>query len=139
MGTTGLLVGTDGTLAAVTVAQANGSHLASMYAHIGCRTVDVISVSTNAGTLDVWVDDEGAFTAAQNVIMSAVLTALTGHSALTFGNALILTSNDEGETLSLTAEQRHLITEVHKVAQAIPGVQDEIEAATLDAILTGRY
>ena len=68
MGTTGLLVGTDGTLAAVTVAQANGSHLASMYAHIGCRTVDVISVSTNAGTLDVWVDDEGAFTAAQNVI-----------------------------------------------------------------------
>jgi len=136
---TGLLVGTDGTLSAVDVAHADGSHLASMYAHIGCRTVDVVSTDSPAGPIDVWVDDEGAITSPQNVVMSAIVSALTRRSALIFGKALLLTSNSEGETLALTAEQRQLLTEVHRIILTIPGIQDDIEATALDAILTGRY
>ena len=135
---TGLLVGTDGMLRTVEVANVGGTHLASMYAHIGCRAVDVVAMRTEVGGVDAWVDDEGAYTAAPNIVMSAIAEAFTGSPSRIFGKALLLTSNHEGETLGLGTEQRRYLEELRNIIVTLPGIQDDILTANLEAILNGR-
>lgn len=66
-----LRIGVDGEVDDVVVGVEDDSHLRSLYALIGCRTVDVVQATAE---LDVWVDDEGMFSAPVNVPASFVLS-----------------------------------------------------------------
>ena len=134
---TGLLIDTTGQLRTVQVQNRGGSHLASMYEHIGCRTVDVATAPTQYGPVDVWVDDEGAYTSTENVLVSMLLRGFTGQGYRLFGNALLL-SNAGEDTIGLTADQIEYLTAIHALTVKLPTVIEELTRAHVEAAIAGR-
>lgn len=134
---TGLLIDTTGQLRTVQVQNRGGSHLASMYEHIGCRTVDVATAPTQYGPVDVWVDDEGAYTCTENVLISMLLRGFTGKPYRLFGKALVLSNDGEG-TIGLTADQIEYLTALHAFTVTLPTLIEELTRAHVEAAIAGR-
>ncbi|MEV0996812.1 DUF3846 domain-containing protein [Nonomuraea sp. NPDC050202] len=79
-----------------------GSSLDVMYREIGCRSVDVVRLTSR---LDMWLDDEGIYTQEINPFA----TALARHHGYTyqpyFGTVLLCSVTDEGDSIDLTVDQ----------------------------------
>jgi hypothetical protein len=102
-------------------------HLAHFYHLIGCRTVDVVRVvPAGAGRagLDMWIDDEGLYSAEPNPIASALVRLLWGREDVIqfHGAALFAGVNDGGETVGLTGMQASILDAV------VPKLIDKFKA-----------
>lgn len=75
--------------------------LEEMYEQIQCDIVDVVEITEG---IDVWVDDNGLFKPGNTVLEYKIKDNpdITLHLS---GNALFLSSNDEGESIGLTMKQ----------------------------------
>lgn len=113
--TVGLFLAQDGSLTEVTLnTQANGSNLNEMYHFLETRAVDVIRLPHN---IDLWVDDEALLHDDPRINVPLALTMALMVSAedmpVLCGSGLFLTFNDEGESVSLTEQQKQIIREHH--------------------------
>ena len=103
----GLRVNVDGTMEDVQIpAAGNGSHVEGLNRVIGSRTFDVVGMPDG---IDVFVDDEGLYTAVHNPVLSDMLSDLSGTRSLYYlhGAGVFLGSDAEtGDTLTLTPTQR---------------------------------
>lgn len=78
--------------------------LQTMYDNIGCDTVDVVRLPNN---IDVWVDDEGLLKSG-NVVMDYLVKENKESEEFSLqlaGNALLLSYDNEGNSLGLSDEQ----------------------------------
>lgn len=105
----GILLTEEGDLKEVDVANTDGSHLASMYELLECRTVECVSLTDN---IDLWVDEEFVYTQqAPNLelTLTAVMLGWPGQHLIK-GKGLFLSVNyEEGETIALNETQKQLI------------------------------
>lgn len=102
-----LVIHPDGNVTDVNL-NAGADHLALMYEHIGCRTVDVVGLTSR---LDMWLDDDGLYTQPLN----PVATLLARHYGFTWqpyhGPVLLCGVNAEGDSTDLDGHQiRALLT-----------------------------
>ena len=113
---TGLLLKDDDVeLWDVELRRENGYLLNSMYDLLGCRSVDVIRLTDS---IDLWVDDEGMLVSepkVNTVLMNITYAFGHGYQPL-FGSGLFLSTNEDGETVSLTPEQVVVVRNAHKQA-----------------------
>lgn len=100
----GVLLGVDGSAAAIQ-RPAHQDTLQWLYEQIGCRTVEVVTLTP---ALDMWLDEEGLMTADARVNWQATAVA-GGFGALAqplYGNAVLLGGCDEeGNTLPLPEDK----------------------------------
>lgn len=97
----GLRITPDGRASGVSLQPTNGSHLDALYEAIGCRFVDVVRLRDG---LDMWVDDEGLYTAEPNLFATTLADQLTPGGAVQIyhGTAVFLGADDDtGETVSV--------------------------------------
>ena len=89
---------------------------------VECRIFDIVSLDHG---IDVVVDDEGMLQPHPqlNLALTIIIHALGGRTAIC-GNGILVGSTDEGETVSLTDEQRAIINRVFD-----HGVDKEVTAA----------
>lgn len=103
----GLRIAVDGTIDTVELTrdEPGGSALPALYTAIGCAWVDVVRLTDE---LDMWVDDEGMFTAEVNTVATAVAHHFQQHIPPHWrqnyhGTVVLLEANqDTGATRSLT-------------------------------------
>lgn len=113
--TVGLFLAEDGSLADVSLnTEKDGSNLDEMYRLLGTRTVDVLRLPHN---IDLWVDDEALVKGnpSINVPLALTFALMVGADDMPVlcGAGLFLTFNDEGESISLTEEQKQVVREHH--------------------------
>jgi hypothetical protein len=90
--------------------------LADLYRMIGCRTVDVVALDDD---LDMWLDDEGAYTAAPNAAATAIAQTFGFVWQPYFGTVVITGGADkDGNTLPLTEAGLRLIQTLSAAAAA---------------------
>jgi Domain of unknown function (DUF3846) len=94
------------------------NHLALMYEHLNCTTVDVVRLTT---VLDMWIDDEGLYTQPPNPAATA-LARHYGHLHQPYhGPVMICTANQHGNSTDLdTTQLRVLLTHLHDLT-VVPG------------------
>lgn len=98
----------------------------AIQAALGGRTFDVVGCCNG---IDLFVDDEGAINGSHFNLPVTVLAHVLGQPAALFGDAVALSTDDEGETHGLSDEQVQIITEAMKT-KPTPEVVESI-AATL--------
>lgn len=131
----GFLIRPNGTAEVVEV---NGDSLAHMRTLIGANYVDVIGAEGAYGSVDTWVDDEGAWTKIPNVAATILVSELAGRAiSPIFGNALLL-SRDGADTIGLSSGQLEEIQAIHAIAQKMPRLHEAINRAHAEAVLSGR-
>ncbi|MFI6900289.1 DUF3846 domain-containing protein [Nonomuraea sp. NPDC050394] len=87
---------------------ATENSLPVMYREIGCRSVDVVRLTSR---LDMWLDDEGIYTQPVNPFATALAQQHGYVHQPYFGNALLCSVDDEGNSIDLTTDQvRALLT-----------------------------
>jgi hypothetical protein len=75
-----------------------------LYTAIGCRTVNVVRLTTQVG---MWIDNGGPSTQPPNLVATA-LARLYGRTAQIYhGPAVIAGVDDDGTSVNLTGEQAH--------------------------------
>lgn len=79
--------------------------LEEMYKHIQCDMVDVVEIAEG---IDIWVDDNGLFKP-DNTVLEYKLKSNPEEALHLAGNALFLSSDDEGNSIGLTMEQLNWI------------------------------
>ena len=79
--------------------------LDEMYKHIQCDMVDVAGLTED---IDIWVDDNGLFKPG-NTVLEYKLKGNPEEPLHLAGNALFLSSDDEGNSIGLTMEQLNWI------------------------------
>ena len=79
--------------------------LNEMYMHIQCDMVDVAGLTED---IDIWVDDNGLFKPG-NTVLEYKLKGNPEEPLHLAGNALFLSSDDEGNSIGLTMEQLNWI------------------------------
>ena len=79
--------------------------LEEMYKHIQCDMVDVVEITEG---IDIWVDDNGLFKPG-NTVLEYKLKSNAEEPLHLAGNALFLSSDDEGNSIGLTMEQLNWI------------------------------
>lgn len=90
--------------------------LADLYRMIGCRTVDVVALDDD---LDMWLDNEGAYTAAPNPAATAIAQTFGFIWQPYFGTAVFTGGADkDGNTLPLTEAGLRLIWTLSAAAAA---------------------
>ncbi|NKS56268.1 DUF3846 domain-containing protein [Rhodococcus hoagii] len=105
---TALRLTVDGELTAIDLEQTAGAGcLQALYREIECQGVDVVRLADN---IDMWLDDEGLYTADVNPIATAIAKAhgfvwqkYVGNVVFTGG------ADDEGDTLPLSPAARERI------------------------------
>jgi hypothetical protein len=101
MSAASLLVYPDGTVTDPVLAEA-GDTLTTMRELLDARAPDCVGLTS---TLDMWIDDEGLFTAEEN----SVATALARYYGFTFrpyhGPVLLCGGDEQNAACDLTAEQ----------------------------------
>lgn len=100
---TGIRIDEDGTLTVVTIDNTSITGIAAgIRLQVGCEVFDLLRFPDR---IDMWLDDEGLYRANVNPVASAI-----GHlhetADVICGPVLFLSSNGDGDTLSLTDEQR---------------------------------
>ena len=103
----GIRVNVDGTMEDVRIdAGSGGSHVERLNRAVESRSFDVVGL---ADRIDVFVDDEGRYTAEHNPVLSAIVRDLA-RAPLGYrlhGAGVFLGVNDDtGDTLTLTPAQR---------------------------------
>jgi hypothetical protein len=108
----------EGQVSDVTVnTGADGLHLKSLYRLINCRLVDVVRLTTQ---LDMWVDDEGAYT--QPINLAAIVVARGfGFTWQPYWGTVVLTggAGSDGETLPLGAPVRQAALDLAERARGL--------------------
>ena len=79
--------------------------LDEMYKYIQCDMVDVAGLTED---IDIWVDDNGLFKPG-NIVLEYKLKGNSEEPLHLAGNALFLSSDDEGNSIGLTMEQLNWI------------------------------
>ena len=104
---TALLVTTNAVFSAKTqlVSLPKDFGLEEMYEHIQCDMVDVVEIAEG---IDIWVDDNGLFKPG-NTVLEYKLKENPEEPLQLAGNALFLSSDDEGNSIGLTMEQLNWI------------------------------
>lgn len=99
--TVALVIHPDGEIVTVNL-KPGVIHLALMYEHLDCRTVEVVRLTDK---LDMWLDEEGLYCHPVN----PVATALARRYGLTWQNyhgpVLVCGVNDDGDSIDLTSDQ----------------------------------
>lgn len=73
---------------------------------------DVVSADSS---MDFWLNDEGIYTQSVNPVGTALMHHYLGRATQSyFGTIVIARSNDEGETIPLTAKDIEEITATHR-------------------------
>lgn len=110
--------GSDSLEAVTLTREAGGTHLASLYAALGVRLVDVIRLTDD---IDCWADDEGRMNAAEpNLLGTSLLRAFGWHLAHddAVRGALLFAAHDgTGGMASLSDRQRDIIMDAFVQAQ----------------------
>lgn len=75
---------------------------------IGCEVFTVVGLQDG---IDVYVDDEGLINGSELNLALTVVAHRLGCPAVLFGNGLVVSVDDEGETVSLTDAQRKVVLE----------------------------
>lgn len=75
---------------------------------IGCEVFTVVGLRDG---IDVYVDDEGMINGSELNLALTILVHRLGLPAVLFGNGLVVSVNDEGETVSLSQAQRTTVLE----------------------------
>ena len=103
----GIRVNVDGSLQSIRIgSDAGGTHVEGLNRAVGSALFDVIGLP---GSLDVFVDDEGLYTAEYNPTLSRMVQGLQGSEAAyrLHGAGVFLGVDDaRGDTLSLSRAQR---------------------------------
>lgn len=113
----GLRITPDGRASGVSLQPTNGSHLDALYEAIGCRFVDVVRLRDG---LDMWVDDEGLYTAEPNMFATALADQLMPGGAVQIyhGTAVFLgVEPDTGDSIS--------IADADELAATLAGLRTE--------------
>ena len=100
------------TLLAVDVETENGSQLRSMYRYLDCQLVDCVRDVIPGH--DLWIDDEGSL---YEEPPHGLFYAEGTPQQIFFGRALVMSSNDEGDTSAATCS-------VDDITQRIAAVVD---------------
>lgn len=83
---------------------------------IGCEVFTVVGLDEG---IDLYVDDEGLINGSPLNLALTVLTHKLGHNEVLFGNGLLFSMDNDGETVSLTERQRQVVLD------ALSGTPDE--------------
>lgn len=75
---------------------------------VGCEVFTVVGLAEG---IDLFVDDEGLINGSPLNMALTVLTHKLGNNEVLFGNGLVVSVDDEGETVSLTERQREVVVE----------------------------
>lgn len=75
---------------------------------IGCEVFTVVGLQDG---IDVYVDDEGLINGSSLNLALTIVAHRLGSPAVLFGNGLVVSVDDNGETVSLTEQQRALVLE----------------------------
>lgn len=109
--------GSDSLEAVTLTREAGGTHLASLYAALGVRLVDVIRLTDD---IDCWVDDEGRVNGSdENPLGTSMFRAFGWHLAhddTVRGSMLFAGHDGRGGMVSLTDRQREILADA--LAQA---------------------
>ncbi|SKO33970.1 Domain of uncharacterised function (DUF3846) [Mycobacteroides abscessus subsp. abscessus] len=105
-----IVIRTDGTIETIDIeAVSSDERLQLMYAALGCHTMDLVRLTDG---IDMWVDDNGLYTAEVNPIA----TALAQRYGLTWqsyhGAVLLAAADDEGDTINLTTERANAMRSI---------------------------
>lgn len=110
--------GSDSLEAVTLTREAGGTHLASLYAALGVRLVDVIRLTDD---IDCWVDDEGRVNGSdENPLATAMCRAFGWHLAHgddIRGTVLFAAHDGAGAMASLSDRQRDIIMDA--IVQAL--------------------
>lgn len=100
------------TLSAVDVTTENGSQLKSMYRHLDCDLVEIVRDVIPGH--DIWIDEEGAlYEEPPHGLFYAA-----GHPQQIFcGRALVMSSDDEGDTTPATCQPEEILERIRAVAE----------------------
>jgi hypothetical protein len=104
------------TLSAVDVATESGNQLRSMYRHLDCSAVDCVRDVIPGH--DLWIDDEGAL---YEEPPHGLFYADGTPQQVFFGRALVMSSNDEGDTTAATCSADDITQRIAAVV-AISGL-----------------
>ncbi|MCX5046226.1 DUF3846 domain-containing protein [Aldersonia sp. NBC_00410] len=102
----GVVVGVNGDARVVELARVDGQGCAAaIRAELGCRWFDVVALTP---VLDMWLDDEGLCVSEPvvNEVATRIAHAYGRRSQPYFGPVLFVSHDGEGETVSLTSQQR---------------------------------
>lgn len=89
---------------------------------IGCDIFTVVGLQDG---IDVYVDDEGLINGSSLNLALTIVAHRLGCPAVLFGNGLVVSIDDDGETVSLTEQQRATVLEV---------MQSKPDAETIDRL-----
>lgn len=85
--------------------------LRAMYEVIGCTTVDVVRLRSD---LDMWVDDDGMYTAEVNVPATMIVGKFASLTQSFYGTCLFLGgADDDGNTVGLSPRMLAIIAKLH--------------------------
>ena len=90
----------------VNLDRSDGTVLEALYRTIGCHLVDVVRLDHG---IDMWVDDEGMITSEVNRRATLLAWALGLTTQLYFGDVVFASSDEHGETVSLSSDQEDLL------------------------------
>jgi len=114
----GLRIGLDGRLEDLVVPREPGALGAALNVALDSRMFDVVRFDDD---LDLFVDDEGLYTSQPNPVLSLVAQRLGYEQPILFGPGVFLRCDpDTGDSLTLTAEHRQLVTDTHRAVIARP-------------------
>lgn len=80
-----------------------GDTLHGLYHHIGCNVVDIRCVNIKGIDFDIWFDDE--FMLREE---APIPTMPLPNGDVLCGKVLIAKNNEDGDTIGLTAEEKHI-------------------------------
>ncbi len=73
---------------------------------IGCEVFTVVGLQDG---IDVYVDDEGLINGSTLNLALTIVAHRLGCPAVLFGNGLVVSVDDDGQTVSLTERQREIV------------------------------
>ena len=110
-----LVIDADGTLTAIKLPATN--RLATMYAALRCRLVDVVRLTDK---LDMWLDDEGIYNHPVNPYATEFARRFGYVYQDYYGPVLLCSVTDDGNSVDMTADQtRATLTQVGEILAAI--------------------
>lgn len=114
------------TLSAVDVETENGTQLKSMYRHLDCDLVEIVRDVIPGH--DIWIDEEGAL---YDTPPHGLFYAKDSFQQIFCGRALVMSSDDEGDTTPATCQPEDILARIRAVVE-IDHAQKAILLAPLD-------
>lgn len=89
---------------------------------IGCDTFDVVGLEDG---IDIYVDDEGPINGSPLNLALTIVAHRLGTPAVLFGSGVLVSTDDEGDTISLTPAQQETV---------LTALRDKPDPATIDRL-----